>query len=135
MFLSSGYVLTTFLTTYIAEGNRPKSEAQKHMMFLVQASTFLCFQARRSSATRSSASDLTVMSQSATVYCLFVCSLFLVRDSTKLPGHFVLSLMSCGQLANFRIKHVSLCVNRFRVDHPRKKVLNLKGAFQSTRLA
>ena len=30
-------------------------------MFLVQAGTFLCFQARRSSATRSSASDLTVL--------------------------------------------------------------------------
>ena len=58
MFLSSGYVLTTFLTTYVAEGNWPKF--QKHMMFLVQAGTFLCFQARRSSATRSSASDLTV---------------------------------------------------------------------------
>ena len=63
MFLSSGYVLTTFLTTYIAEGNRPKSH--KHMMFLVQASTFLCFQARRSSATRSSASDLTVVDHSS----------------------------------------------------------------------
>ena len=58
MFLSSGCVLITFLTMYIAEGNRPKS--QKHMMFLVQAGTFLCFQAGRSSATRSSASDLTV---------------------------------------------------------------------------
>ena len=46
-------------TTYIAESNRPKS--QKHMMFLVQAGTFLCFQAGRSSATRSSASDLTVL--------------------------------------------------------------------------
>ena len=59
MFLSSGYVLTTFLTTYFAEGNRPKF--QKHMMSLVQAGTFLCFQDRRSSATRSSASDLTVV--------------------------------------------------------------------------
>ena len=38
--------------------NRQKSE--KHMTFLVQAGTFLCFQAGRSSATRSSASDLTV---------------------------------------------------------------------------
>ena len=47
-----------FLTTYIAEGNRQKSE--KNLMFLVQAGTFLCFQAGRSSATRSSASDLTV---------------------------------------------------------------------------
>ena len=33
-------------------------------MFLVQAGTFLCFQAGRSSATRSSASDLTVVSRS-----------------------------------------------------------------------
>ena len=44
---------------YIAEGNRQKSE--KYMTFLVQAGTFLCFQAGRSSATRSSASDLTVV--------------------------------------------------------------------------
>ena len=35
-------------------------------MFLVQASTFLCFQARRSSAKRSSAYDLTVNNHEAT---------------------------------------------------------------------
>ena len=40
-----------FIITYIAEGNRPKS----------QAGAFLCFQAGRSSATRSSASDRTVV--------------------------------------------------------------------------
>ena len=72
MFLSSGCVLTTFLTTYIAESNRPKS--QKHMMFLVQAGTFLCFQARRSSATRSSASDLTVHQQH--FFCGCWCNFF-----------------------------------------------------------
>ena len=54
MFLTSGCVLTTFLTTYIADGNRPKSH--KNMTFLVHAGTFLCFQAGRSSA-----SDLTVL--------------------------------------------------------------------------
>ena len=46
------------LNHYIAEGNRQKSE--KYMTFLVQAGTFLCFQAGRSSATCSSASDLIV---------------------------------------------------------------------------
>ena len=59
MFLLSGCVLTTFLTTYIADGNRPKSH--QNMMFFVQAGTFLCFQAGRSSAVRSAASDLTVV--------------------------------------------------------------------------
>ena len=58
MFLTSGCVLTTFLTTYSADDNRPKSH--KNMTFLVQAWTFLCFQAGRFSAMRSSASDLTV---------------------------------------------------------------------------
>ena len=61
MFLTSGWVLTTFLTTYIVDGNRQKSH--KIVTFLVQAGTFLCFQAGRSSAMRSSASDLTVMTQ------------------------------------------------------------------------
>ena len=50
MFLSSGCVLNTFLTTYIADSNRPRSH--KNMTFLVQAGTFLCFQAGRSSTTR-----------------------------------------------------------------------------------
>ena len=58
MFLPSGCVLTTFLTTYIAGVNRPKSH--KNMAFLVRAETFLCFQAGCSSAMRASASDLTV---------------------------------------------------------------------------
>ena len=49
MFLTSGCVLTTFLTTYIADGKRPKSH--KNITFLVPAETFLCFQAGRSSAT------------------------------------------------------------------------------------
>ena len=43
---------------YSADGNLPK--AHQHMPFLVYPGTFLCFQARRFSATRSSASDLTV---------------------------------------------------------------------------
>ena len=48
MFLSSGCVLTTLLTTYIAVGNWPKS--RKNMMFVVQAGTFFWCQAGRSSA-------------------------------------------------------------------------------------
>ena len=54
MFLSSGCVLIT----YSAECNGPKFH--KTLMFLGQAGMFLSFQARRSSATRSSTSDLTV---------------------------------------------------------------------------
>ena len=46
------------VSTYIADGNRQKSH--KKMTFSVQAGTFLCFQAGRSSAMRSSASDPTV---------------------------------------------------------------------------
>ena len=41
MFLSSGCVLTTFLTTYIADGNRPKPH--KNTTFSVQAGMLLCF--------------------------------------------------------------------------------------------
>ena len=43
----------------IADVKRPKSH--KNITFLVQAVTFLYFQAGRSSASRSSASDLTVI--------------------------------------------------------------------------
>ena len=46
------------LISYSAECNGPKF--YKTLMFLVQAGMFLSFQARRSSATRSSTSDLTV---------------------------------------------------------------------------
>ena len=46
------------LISYTADFNGPK--IRKTMMFLGQAGTFLSFQARRSSATRSSASDLIV---------------------------------------------------------------------------
>ena len=57
--LNFSLFLTTFLTTYIADVNQSKSH--KNMTFLVQAGMFLSFQAGRSSETRSSASDLTVL--------------------------------------------------------------------------
>ena len=47
------------LISYSAESNGPKF--YKTLMFLGQAGMFLSFQARRSSATRSSTSDLTVL--------------------------------------------------------------------------
>ena len=47
------------LISYTTEFNGPK--IRKTLMFLGQAGTFLSFQARRSSATRSSTSDLTVV--------------------------------------------------------------------------
>ena len=53
-FLSPGCVLIS----YSAECNAQK--LYKTLMFLGQAGTFLSFQARRSSAMRSSTSDLTV---------------------------------------------------------------------------
>ena len=60
--LRSSHVLNIYLVTrYIADVKRPKSH--KNITFLVQAVTFLYFQAGRSSASRSSASDLTVSPQ------------------------------------------------------------------------
>ena len=66
MFLSSGCIPTTFLTTYIADGYRSKSH--KNMMFLVQTGTFLRFEAGHSLAKSSSASDLTVFAKAQLPY-------------------------------------------------------------------
>ena len=39
--------------------------------------------------------------------CFQSFRLFLIRDSSKLPGHFVLSIMNLGRMQNFQIQHVS----------------------------
>ena len=79
MFLSSGCVLTTFLTSYITDVTRLKSH--KNIMFLVQAGTFLCFQAERSSATHSSAYDLTVMGHFFNYFRLDVLRQHVLRNA------------------------------------------------------
>ena len=68
---------------YSAECDGPK--LYKTLMFMGQAGMFLSFQARRSSATRSSTSDLTVFLFGALAHCIermtlvFLCFCFPTR--------------------------------------------------------
>ena len=85
------------LTSYIADVSRPKSH--KNIMFLVQAWTFLGFQAGRSSATRSSAYDLTVVKKGFYLRSIFMTlsfiSSFFVSHAFLFPFSLSFILFLC----------------------------------------
>ena len=87
MFLSSGCVLFTFLshTLLIVMGL---------LMFLGQAGTFLSFQARCSSATRSSTSDLTVLEY----FVIGENMIFFKRQEERQNGEYETRKKSRGQI-------------------------------------
>ena len=104
------------LITYSAECNGPKF--YRTLMFLGQAGMFLSFQARRSSATRSSTSDLTVVWSKTALqnHNLWACRLFFVEFNRKCPKSKFKQEDGCGMVLNSTERIRFSTAGRVRID-------------------